>query len=83
MRAGDNALMAIQHPIGTNVRRIREQKGWSQEKLAEMAELDRTYISGIERGLRNPTIIVVQRIADALGVNAWDLLEKAERGMTG
>ncbi len=66
--------MATQHPLGTNVRRIRERKGWSQEKLAEMAELDRTYVSGIERGIRNPTVGVIQRIADALGVPAAELL---------
>ncbi len=66
--------MATQHPLGTNVRRFRERKGWSQEKLAEMAELDRTYISGIERGLRNPTVAVIERIAKALVVTAADLL---------
>ncbi len=64
------------HPLAANVRRIREGKGWSQEKLAELAELDRTYISGIERGLRNPTVAVVQRIADAFGVPAPDLLRE-------
>ncbi len=74
--------MATQHPLGTNVRRIRECKGWSQEKLAEMAELDRTYISGIERGLRNPTVRVLQRIADALGIPAPDLLRTGQGEIT-
>ncbi len=66
--------MAYQHPLAANVRRIRKSKGWSQEKLAEMADLDRTYISGIERGLRNPTVEVLQRLAESLGVPAPDLL---------
>lgn len=68
--------MANQIPLATNVRRIRQGKGWSQEKLAEMADLDRTYVSGIERGLRNPTIVVIQRIAEALNVTVQDLLKE-------
>ncbi len=43
--------------FGLNVRRRREAAGLSQEALAEKADLDRTYISGIERGTRNPTIL--------------------------
>ena len=54
--------------LGNNVRRLREAKGWSQEVFAEKANLHRTYISGIERGIRNPTLTIIFKIADALGV---------------
>jgi len=52
--------------FGLNVRRRREAIGLSQEALAEKAELDRTHISGIERGTRNPTILSAARVAAAL-----------------
>lgn len=67
--------MNIQHVLGTNVRRIREAKGWSQDKLSEMSGLHRTYISGIERGVRNPTIKIVREIAAALGIKVSQLFE--------
>jgi transcriptional regulator with XRE-family HTH domain len=54
--------------LGRNVRQARESKSLTQEKLAELAELDPTYISGIERGLRNPGIKNVAKIAKALGI---------------
>ena len=52
--------------FGRNVARIRDARGFSQDKLAEKADLDRTYISGIERGTRNPTILSAARVAAAL-----------------
>ena len=55
--------------VGRNIRRIRREKGWSQEKLAFESDVHRTYISGVERGARNPTVLVLGRIADALGVS--------------
>ncbi|MBN9134952.1 helix-turn-helix transcriptional regulator [Phyllobacterium sp.] len=54
--------------VGRNVRRIREEMGLSQEQLAFETELHRTYISGVERGVRNPTVLVIDRLAKALGV---------------
>jgi len=66
--------MTIQIIFGKNVRRIRESKEWSQDKLSEESGLHRTYISGIERGVRNPTIKIVQEIALALGVSSSQLL---------
>ncbi len=68
--------MALQYPLGINVWRIREHKGWSQEKFAEMAGLDRTYISGIERCIRNPTVDVIERLAEALGVPPAELFKE-------
>lgn len=67
--------MTIQIILGDNVRRIRESKGWSQDKLSDESGLHRTYISGIERGVRNPTIEIVKNIALALEVNPSELLE--------
>lgn len=62
--------------VGRNVRRLREEAGLSQEKLALEAELDRTYVSGVERGVRNPTVTVVARIAKALKIEPDRLLIK-------
>jgi transcriptional regulator with XRE-family HTH domain len=60
----DRALITF----GQNVARIRNDKGWSQDKLAEKADIDRTYLSGIERGVRNPGVRVVIKLARSLGV---------------
>lgn len=53
--------------FGERVRGLREERGWSQEALAERAGLHFTYVSQIERGTRNPTLTVVARLAAALG----------------
>lgn len=68
--------MDIQKTLGKNVRRYREEKGWSQEDLAELSGLHRTYISGIERGVRNPTTTVVLELALALQVQPSDLFKE-------
>ena len=60
--------MDILHVFGSNVRHYRELKGVSQEKLAEMSGLHRTYISDIERFQRSISLSNVQKIADALGI---------------
>lgn len=54
--------------FGRRIRVLRESKGWSQERLADEAVLDRSYVGGIERGDRNPSLKNIARIADALGV---------------
>ena len=64
--------------FGQNVARLRVAKGLSQDQLAEQADLDRTYVSGIERGLRNPGIKAVLRIARALGASPRDLCRGVE-----
>ena len=69
----------IRKTLGKNVRKYREHKGWSQERLAEVSGLHRTYISGIERGTRNPTVTIVGQLARALNIHASVLLrEEAE-----
>ena len=59
--------------LGRNVRRRREKCKFTQERLAERAQLDPTYISGIERGVRNPGIRNVARIAKALEITTSEL----------
>lgn len=60
--------------FGKNVRRYRQQKRLTQEQLAFEAEIDLTYMGGIERGKRNPSLLVMVRIAEALGVQLPKLL---------
>ena len=60
--------MDIASQVGLAVRALRDEAGLSQEELADRAELDRTYISGIERGRRNPSVRSLQRVSNALGV---------------
>ena len=59
--------------FGRNVARIRAERGFSQDKLAESADLDRTYLSGIERGVRNPGIKAVLKLTRALHVGVEEL----------
>ena len=61
--------------VGQNVRRLRTKKGLTQEQLAFEAKIDLTYVGGIERGERNPSLLVMVRIADALSVPVQNLLE--------
>jgi transcriptional regulator with XRE-family HTH domain len=50
------------------------EKGWSQEAFAHEADIHRTYVSDIERGARNPTMLIVEKLAQPLGVTAGELL---------
>ena len=61
--------------VGARVRKCREQREWTQEDLAERAELDRSYIAGIEAGLRNPSIKAVAKIARGLELTLSELLQ--------
>jgi transcriptional regulator with XRE-family HTH domain len=65
--------------FGENVRALREKRDLTQERVSELAELDQTYISGIENGSRNPTIRSVARIAKALKTTVADLCEGIDR----
>ncbi|MDP3745284.1 MAG: helix-turn-helix transcriptional regulator [Methylotenera sp.] len=65
--------------FGIRIKSLRLQKGFSQEQLGLIAELDRTYISGIERGLRNVSLINLERLALALNVEPAELLNFSER----
>lgn len=61
--------------FGLNVRRCREAAGLTQERAGEKSNLDPTYISGIERGVRNPSLLSICRLAKALGVTVSELCE--------
>ena len=64
--------------VGRNVRRHRAAAGLTQEELAFRAGMDRTYLSDIERGRRNPTLLTMQDLAVPLNINVADLLEGSE-----
>ncbi len=66
--------------LGRTVHRERIKLGISQEDFADQVGLDRTYVSGIERGIRNPTLLVLLRLAQVLGVPVAQLLETADDG---
>ncbi len=70
--------MDVRVQVGLNVRRFRRRAGLSQEELAHRANLDRTYISGVERGVRNPTVLVLQEIAAVLDVKPAELLTETD-----
>ena len=67
--------MDLRRQVGLNVRRVRASKGWSQEELAFRSGLRRTYVSEVERGMRNPTVLVIGRLAATLEVHPADLLK--------
>lgn len=67
--------MDVRQRLAVNMKRLRKERGWSQETLADEAGLDRTYISGIERKVKNPTIAVVERVTKALECPLGSLLD--------
>ena len=68
--------MNIKQRFGEKVKFFRLEKGWSQEKLALEAGIDRTYLPGIEKGERNVSITVVEKLAIALGIEIKELFEE-------
>ena len=60
--------------FGKKLRKIRLKKNLSQGDIARILDVHRSYISGLERGRRNPSLLTVQKVAKALGVNAKELL---------
>lgn len=66
--------MDIRRRVEENVKRLRAAAGLSQEQFAFEADMHRTYVSGVEHGIRNPTLIVLDRMARALKVKPQDLL---------
>jgi transcriptional regulator with XRE-family HTH domain len=67
--------MDMRRLVGENVRRIRIQKELTQEKFAEVSGYSQQYISDLERGKRNPTIVTLYELAQALGVSHVDLVK--------
>ena len=68
-------MVKISTKLGQNLKRIRTKKKMSQGDIARALEVHRAYISGIESGKRNPTLATIQKLADALGVPADELLK--------
>ena len=71
--------MDLRSAFGLAVRAARVRLGISQHQLAERADVDHTYVSGLERGLRNPTLLTQDKIATALGVSLARLISDAQR----
>ena len=67
--------MDMRKLLGRNVLRIRKSKNLTQEQLAEMSGFSQQYISGLEKGQRNPTVVTVYELSLALGVNYLELLK--------
>lgn len=67
--------------FGLAVRRLREQQGWSQERLAAQAELNRSYLGEIERAAVMPSLATAAKLAAALGLALSELIERAEQGL--
>jgi transcriptional regulator with XRE-family HTH domain len=68
-------MKSLNKKLGERLKKLRQEKGMSQGDIARKLGVHRSYISGIERGVRNPTVKNVERIAEALGVSPHKLLE--------
>lgn len=64
--------------LGERLRKYRLEKGFSQESFAEKTQLDRTYISGLERGKRNPSFLIIRRISKVLEISEQQLFESRD-----
>jgi transcriptional regulator with XRE-family HTH domain len=72
--------MDMRQLVGTNFARLRKERGLTQEQVEERSGFSQWYISSLERGRRNPTIISLYELANALGVRVADLI--SEEGIT-
>jgi len=68
--------MDVRHRVGLNLQAVRRAKGLSQEELAHRSGVHQTYLSGVERGRRNPTVGLLDKIATALDADIEDLTRK-------
>ncbi|MEZ4495156.1 MAG: helix-turn-helix transcriptional regulator [Dehalococcoidia bacterium] len=66
----------IDQAFGEVLKRLRKRAGLSQEELAHRCDLHRTYVSMLERGLKSPSLGVVVRLAEELGVDAWEMVKE-------
>lgn len=71
--------MDMRRLVGENFRRIRQNRGLTQERLAETSGFSQQYLSGLERGRRNPTVITLYELASALGVSHVELVRPERR----
>ncbi|HEV3167988.1 MAG TPA: helix-turn-helix transcriptional regulator [Isosphaeraceae bacterium] len=68
-------MQDIRKTFGGRIRQLRNERGWSQEELADRAELHRTYIGAIERGEQNVSLLNVEKLAATLGISLAALFE--------
>lgn len=66
----------ISSKVGKQISQIRESKGWTKKQLSSYADISTTYIGELEIGKKNPTIVVLEKIAKALGVSISELLQE-------
>lgn len=71
--------MDMRKLVGRNVRRFRQQKGLTQEQFSAASGFSQQYISDLERGLRNPTVVTLYELSQALGVSHLELLKPGRR----
>lgn len=72
--------MDMKQLVGQNFARLRKQKGLTQEQVAEQSGISQQYISGLESGRRNPTVITLHHLAEALSVTPADLISPEGEG---
>ena len=65
----------LRNTVARNLRRLRSEKGWTQEELAFRAKVDRSYISQLETGVYSASVTMLGKLAKALGVNAGEFLK--------
>jgi len=75
--------MRLQDRVGLNIQELRRAKKLSQEELADMSKVHQTYLSGVETGKRNASLLVLERIAVALGVDPEELVRRRRRRVAG
>lgn len=75
-------LSKLDRFLGLEIQRRRTEKGWSQEYLAEITGLHRTYISQLERGLKSPSVRVLSHITTGLGVTMSEFLKAVEEALS-
>ena len=73
--------MDMRKLVGRNIGRIRKKKGLTQEQFAEISGFSQQYLSGLEQGHRNPTVVTLYELATALGVSHLDLLRPTNSKM--
>lgn len=71
-------MTSLAYRFGSVVRAARTRHGWSQEQLADLADLNRTYLGEVERGAATPSIATAHKLAHALGIGLPELLARAE-----
>ncbi len=71
--------MDMRRLVGRNVRKLRLERGLTQEQFADVSGFSQQYISGLESGKRNPTVVSLHDLAQALGVSPVDLIQPSEQ----